>query len=1661
MLLLTRAASAQTSIVQWNFGTSAFSRNASSVNPLISTTPLNISDSVIVTTSQFNTNGNTGYYGQAGSWTNSATNNTNARTALTPRASTKSLNASFTIRPEATGDFSNTTISFKYQRTASSAPTKVRAFLTWQDGTSYFTRYSSSTSLSNTLSTTVWTASPSITFNTGSTAFPSGAALAGKTFLLELEFSSVSNTTNSINIDDIALTANSLCSNVLIASNGALPAGTMRTAYSQSLGVSGGIGTYTWSVVTGKLPPGMTLGTTTGILSGTPTSWGDFSFTVRAVDSVGCLDDSDLTLNLAPATDCVELANWDFSNYANGQTVGSTSSSPIIYSFKDSRVNATGLVSPSSANFSGFASFLNLETGNKSISFTISSPAGSAKSWEMVDLLFDFQAEAATPTGLHVEIAKLNPSTGLYDTFYTGSSVAVQHYSLGWGYYRHSTTTGTMGPAPFEAQLNPGETFKYTIVAEGTATGAAMDLDNVKLMGCLLPCPTVTISPASLTAGQVDVAYSQSLAATGGIAPYAWAISSGTLPTGLTLSAAGVLSGTITGVPGVFNFVVRATDDYGCVSTKSYALTVNCPTVNVSGTPSPTATQTLVYATQTLTASGGMAPYVWSVPAGTLPAGLLLNSGVTATTATITGIPTTVQSRTFTIRATDVNGCFKDTSYTITVSSPPMSIGNLVWNDVNNNGVKDAAELGISGLTVQLFSPGADNAIGGTGSNADVQVGANVTTSVTGGYAFTGLSPAKYYVKVTPSVSYPLTSGTPVTQDNGVNNDNNGAQPGGLSTALFSPVIDLTAGTESMTDGDTDYNTDYSVDFGLFTGMLVGDLVFSDVNNNGIKDGTEPGISGVTVELLNGGTNAVIASTTTNANGGYGFTVYTAGSYKVRVTPNAANRLASAAAPGTDNATNDNNDGTQPGGQGTPSTSFAFTLTPGGEPGTSGATNTENTIDFGFAPTVGIGNLVFKDVNNNGFYDALNDTVVNGVTLNLFTAGSDPLTATPVATTSTAGGGLYAFYVVQGSYFVFVPPNQFQAGGPLENTRPSLEPTGVQSIDDNGDQNALATPKEAITGVMTGAFTLTVNGAPTTATGETGFNSTSDNADDANSDLTIDLGFFPTGTPGFPLAGRVRRDLPGLGDPSASVAPLPGVEVALYQDVNASGSLEFEEMAAVETVMTDSTGAFSFAKQPAGDYLVVQTVLPGSLATYDSDGGDPATTSIKVTAAAIKGIEFLQAVTPDTFELWRAQHALGGNNSAGDNPDGDMSGNLLEYALGTDPDNGTPQRRFWLEEAVDGGIDAVLVRPTTGHLDVQYGIEGSADLVSWDAELVTPVVSQNNDGTETVRFAGVVSPFVRLKVSLDADHDGTAEETAVSQAQGWHREVFQAGQQTFSMPLLRDEIFAGVAPAVNGNVLTGVAPHLTAGCKYYVEVIGGALEGQRFEVNASEPASPGLTLASAPPPGLAGARIAVRPHWSLGTLFPADAFHAGTSSKAADRVLSFDAARQAYRIFWLYAAPSGSRWVREGDASLADAGTITVGPADAVIVQARSGAVATLHIGQVREWNFAVSLIQGSQLVGGGYPVAQSPADRGMTQGFTAVADASNSDRIQFWRGDAVPGATGYDSVHAQAAGPAVVWTVNGSDDVTNSKLLTAFRGVFILSTQFRSEWIQYEPNKQ
>src|SRR4029077_467321 len=64
-----------------------------------------------------------------------------------------------------------------------------------------------------------------------------------------------------------------------------LPNGTVHTAYSQTLNAAGGSQPYSWSVIAGALPPGLSLSSPGGVISGTPTLSGNFSFTVRLTDA--------------------------------------------------------------------------------------------------------------------------------------------------------------------------------------------------------------------------------------------------------------------------------------------------------------------------------------------------------------------------------------------------------------------------------------------------------------------------------------------------------------------------------------------------------------------------------------------------------------------------------------------------------------------------------------------------------------------------------------------------------------------------------------------------------------------------------------------------------------------------------------------------------------------------------------------------------------------------------------------------------------------------------------------------------------------------------------------------------------------------------------------------------------------------------------------------------------------------------------------------------------------------------------------------------------------------------------------------------------------------------------------------------------------------------
>jgi uncharacterized repeat protein (TIGR03803 family) len=143
------------------------------------------------------------------------------------------------------------------------------------------------------------------------------------------------------------------------------------------------------------------------------------------------------------------------------------------------------------------------------------------------------------------------------------------------------TFNGTNGANPADAVIMDSNGNLY-----GTTSGGGTAGDGT-VFEILAP---LSLSPTSLPAAAAGTGYSQTLTASGGTAPYTFAVTAGALPAGLSLSPAGVLSGTPTAA-GSFPFTVTATDSLGATGSQNYAFVVTpaaASTLSVTGYPSPT-----------------------------------------------------------------------------------------------------------------------------------------------------------------------------------------------------------------------------------------------------------------------------------------------------------------------------------------------------------------------------------------------------------------------------------------------------------------------------------------------------------------------------------------------------------------------------------------------------------------------------------------------------------------------------------------------------------------------------------------------------------------------------------------------------------------------------------------------------------------------------------------------------------------------------------------------------------------------------------------------------------------------------------------------------------------------------------------------------------------
>ena len=228
------------------------------------------------------------------------------------------------------------------------------------------------------------------------------------------------------------------------------------------------------------------------------------------------------------------------------------------------------------------------------------------------------------------------------------------------------------------------------VTAETIVTITATSVDFPKQFAALTvkiePPPSITTT--SVPDATLDTAYTAPITATGGVPPLSWSLSSGTLPTGLTLGSSKTDTVNITGkatVAGAYTFTVTVTDATGASSTSGQLQIVVSSLAFTTTSPLPSGTVGVAYAGVQFAATGGTPPYAFSLANGSnLPPGLQLNAG------DLTGTPTTVGNYSFGVSVTDSENPAAVITNTFTLVVNPVQdltllTGSYAFNFSGNN----------------------------------------------------------------------------------------------------------------------------------------------------------------------------------------------------------------------------------------------------------------------------------------------------------------------------------------------------------------------------------------------------------------------------------------------------------------------------------------------------------------------------------------------------------------------------------------------------------------------------------------------------------------------------------------------------------------------------------------------------------------------------------------------------------------------------------------------------------------------------------------------------------------------------------------------------------------------------------------------------------------
>jgi len=1032
-----------------------------------------------------------------------------------------------------------------------------------------------------------------------------------------------------------------------VTSTSASLAGAVGSTYSVTLSASGGISPYTWALGSGTTLPACLTLKSTGVLtttSGTaPTAAcaGTYSnITFKVTDSG---TPTPLTQTSSALTITITAPSITFTPALPNGNVG------VAYA---GSVAATGVLGSTAYSLASGALPPDL-----SLNAATGAIVGTPKAADVGTASFkvsvtDAYGDTATSGTLSITIAaapaftfSTPAATGTFGVAYAGSAAATG----GAGALAYSVASGALPPdlllnaatgaitgTPKAADIG---TFTFAV----KAADAFGDSATSTTFTIVVTYPAVNVTTSSLPTGYVSGTYTASaLAATGGNGgPYTWtwaAAGGSTLPAGLSLSTAGVITGSPT-TPGTYSVVVTATDSASNTGNTTLSITVK-PGISINAITLPTGYAGSAYppsgTSATFGATGGNSgPYTWTwVAAGgsSIPAGLALSSA-----GTISGTPTAAGSYSVVVTATDAAQNTANVTLPITIDAG-VTITTPTTLPSGSAGTAYSQALAATGGASSGYTWTVT--AGATGANSLATVGLTLSSGGTLSATTPTAGTATFTAKVTDSAGNTNSALFTVTIEAAIAITTASPLKSGTINASYSVTLAASGGSGTYTWTTT--GTNNLAAFGL---SLSSAGVLSS-SNLGVSTGTVSFTAQVTDTQSHSTTAAftfsvsnalTISSPATlpagDAGSAYSYTLAAAGG---------TGSGYSWSATGGNFATSGLSLNTSTGAiTGTPTASGTITFTATVTDSGSNQTTQTESIPINGAlslpspnpsslPSGYVGVSYTGSVTGSGGSGNLSLTVTAGPT------PADGLTATPTGATVNLSGTPASNATVSITFkltdnTVSNSINQTYTIPVTTPTTPSL-PTPTTTVPGAATVGTGYTGSISASGGVGPTYTWTVNSTTVPTTGSLALSDGLSVSTSGGSSLSI------TGTPtsvstspGVQFTASVKDNTTGLTSSTQTYTVVVyaagqniGGQIILNNNCGNSGSqptftvnINYPSAGSPTTVTTDSSGNYSFNSIPNGTYAITPSIPAATSSLFY-----PASSSVTVNNATISGENF-------------------------------------------------------------------------------------------------------------------------------------------------------------------------------------------------------------------------------------------------------------------------------------------------------------------------------------------------------------------------------------------------------------------------------------------------------